>query len=593
MKCIINAWLGIVCVLRTMSFILLTQTQKANNQSTLSFSTTMTLVGDCVRPPNDVIHSPYTDAKGQQSEYVVILNDNDPVWTETRHLHIKEAKDWIVSQVKIFTEQSRELQASGDVTKMMRLMPNYQMMKTKYSVHSKLYKQCLDYWTEHNLERIIDLEQILVTGEDENGREMGIPTDVMAIVRDPNVLITHKLRILMLLYATHPDQMKNRAHIEGANFDQASLTALDEWCYLVCRKFPREEQRRSPEDGEWKYKTSRFMPGVHDITTAVMDNSLPVDYFCCVDPVEADFIAESAPPPPPPAEEPLIDLSEVATEVAEITGEVTRFFSDLFGVEQPAPAPEPPKAEEPPLPPKPEQDAPENRSRITIFIVGGVSLNEIRAIHTLAKKTGRDILIGSTHIIEPNSFLEEVACLSMSIQNIVYSDTYIGDEVDEDRLQQEAQFGGPPKFGNGRKVVSSGPKNYGGAPAGMSAPARPQSGAAPPRPGGGYGGPPGGFGAQKNYGGQPSYGGQQGYGGQPSYGAPQPGYGAPQPAYGAPQPAYGAPQPAYGAPLPAYGAPQPAYGAPQPQGGFARGGARPMSQYGGRPVSQYGGWGQK
>lgn len=44
----------------------------------------------------------------------------------------------------------------------------------------------------------------------------------------------------MLLYATHPDQIKNRQHIELGVFDRISLTALDEWCGLVLKKFPRK-----------------------------------------------------------------------------------------------------------------------------------------------------------------------------------------------------------------------------------------------------------------------------------------------------------------------------------------------------------------
>lgn len=66
-------------------------------------------------------------------------------------------------------------------------MPNYQMMKTKYSVHSKLYKQCLDYWTEHNLEKLTDLEQILVTGCDEYRKKVGVPPEIMNVLKNPDV----------------------------------------------------------------------------------------------------------------------------------------------------------------------------------------------------------------------------------------------------------------------------------------------------------------------------------------------------------------------------------------------------------------------
>lgn len=69
----------------------------------------------------------------------------------------------------------------------MRLMPNYQLMKTKYSVHTKLYKQCLDYWTESNMEKITEIEQILATGQDDNGKRQGVPAELMNILKNPDI----------------------------------------------------------------------------------------------------------------------------------------------------------------------------------------------------------------------------------------------------------------------------------------------------------------------------------------------------------------------------------------------------------------------
>lgn len=52
---------------------------------------------------------PYKDANGYDQKYVVILNENDPIFSTTRHLHIKKAREWIVANVKTFTEQSKAL----------------------------------------------------------------------------------------------------------------------------------------------------------------------------------------------------------------------------------------------------------------------------------------------------------------------------------------------------------------------------------------------------------------------------------------------------------------------------------------------------
>ncbi|KAG0354544.1 vacuolar sorting protein VPS33/slp1, partial [Mortierella sp. AD032] len=44
-------------------------------------------------------------------------------------------------------------------------------------------------------------------------------------------------------------------------------------------------------------------------------------------------------------------------------------------------------------------------SRLMIFIAGGVTYSEIRAMYELCHSMGRDIVIGSTHIITPRQFI--------------------------------------------------------------------------------------------------------------------------------------------------------------------------------------------
>lgn len=58
---------------------------------------------------------PYKDANGYDQKYVVILNENDPIYSTTRHLHIKKAREWIVANVKTFTEQSKALVWHKDI----------------------------------------------------------------------------------------------------------------------------------------------------------------------------------------------------------------------------------------------------------------------------------------------------------------------------------------------------------------------------------------------------------------------------------------------------------------------------------------------
>jgi len=44
-------------------------------------------------------------------------------------------------------------------------------------------------------------------------------------------------------------------------------------------------------------------------------------------------------------------------------------------------------------------------SRLYVFIAGGVTYSEIRAMHELCHSQGRDIIVGSTHILTPRQFV--------------------------------------------------------------------------------------------------------------------------------------------------------------------------------------------
>ena len=46
--------------------------------------------------------------------------------------------------------------------------------------------------------------------------------------------------------------------------------------------------------------------------------------------------------------------------------------------------------------------------KIFVYILGGVSYSEIRDVHDVAKKYQRDITVGSSSILTPNSFIQQI-----------------------------------------------------------------------------------------------------------------------------------------------------------------------------------------
>jgi len=49
--------------------------------------------------------------------------------------------------------------------------------------------------------------------------------------------------------------------------------------------------------------------------------------------------------------------------------------------------------------------------RLIVFVVGGVCHAEVRAAHVLSQQLGRDILLGSTGVVCPSTYLRQLGAL--------------------------------------------------------------------------------------------------------------------------------------------------------------------------------------
>lgn len=46
--------------------------------------------------------------------------------------------------------------------------------------------------------------------------------------------------------------------------------------------------------------------------------------------------------------------------------------------------------------------------RVVVFVIGGMSRSELRVAHVLSAKLGRDIILGSTSVETPTTFLNRL-----------------------------------------------------------------------------------------------------------------------------------------------------------------------------------------
>ncbi|KAJ2686059.1 syntaxin binding protein 1 [Coemansia spiralis] len=55
------------------------------------------------------------------------------------------------------------------------------------------------------------------------------------------------------------------------------------------------------------------------------------------------------------------------------------------------------------------------RARVILFVIGGVTYSEVRAAEEISAKYNREVIVGSTHIVEPSAYLKEVSSLAFEI----------------------------------------------------------------------------------------------------------------------------------------------------------------------------------
>lgn len=51
-------------------------------------------------------------------------------------------------------------------------------------------------------------------------------------------------------------------------------------------------------------------------------------------------------------------------------------------------------------------------SRVYAFVIGGFTFSELRSVHRLSNKLGRDVMVGGTSVQTPMKFMQQVLSLS-------------------------------------------------------------------------------------------------------------------------------------------------------------------------------------
>ncbi|EFA83765.1 Sec1-like family protein [Heterostelium album PN500] len=339
----------------------------------------------------------------------VLLNENDYMWNGLRHKHIADVIDYLktrlddflkTNQVTQYTQhvsvtkqqqqqqqqqkkkkkKQRSLKEASDV---IRSLPQYQEMMSKYSLHINIAEQASQRFTEP-MANLAYLEQDMATGEDAKGNTpKNIIPRLSTFLNDVMLEPADKIRLLMIYIISQEgikeQDRKKLMDLAGIGLqDQASISNLF-FLGVTLMKGAKGKQKtqvtkqRKQDEGNNPYEVSRYVPLLKDIAENLVNNTLP----------DSDF--------PYVKEKPTVSSNNQPTSKVSLKGKSNQ-----------------PRWADPAAQ---KEEIKYSGPKLILFVLGGMSYSEMRSIYELAAYYKRNIYIGSNAILLPNEYTNDVKSL--------------------------------------------------------------------------------------------------------------------------------------------------------------------------------------
>ncbi|KAG8894659.1 vacuolar sorting protein VPS33/slp1, partial [Tulasnella sp. 417] len=333
----------------------------------------------------------FQSSAGTYEDQVATLSDADEIWVKLRHLHMQDAIERLKADFAAFMEENAGFagkpgQSSvNDMKDMLANLPQFKEMREKFSLHLNMAPECMDKYQNMHLEDVAKVEQACATGKTPEGKTpKGIVEDMVPLIADRTLPSRDKIRIIALYIMYRqgiPDEDKRRLfeHARLTMLEQDAVNALTLLGVRLKRTSADKDlkvMKQKPEDDD--YELSRYHPLVKTMLDDHISNKL--------DPIQFPYV-RNAPGPSTPMATP-----------APVTASTTSLRSARPGWTA-----------------KPSQKAvvsKEAKQRLIVFVIGGMTYSEMREAYVMGQKKNKEIYIGSSHIITPVEFMDDLKQLA-------------------------------------------------------------------------------------------------------------------------------------------------------------------------------------
>jgi len=309
----------------------------------------------------------------------VLLDENDDLWVEMRHQHIAVVSQNVTKKLKKFNQEKRvastDKQSIKDLSQMIKKMPQHQKELAKFSTHLQLAEECMKNYQGY-IDKLCKVEQDLAMGTDAEGEKIrDHMRNIVPILLDQKVTIKDKIRIILLYIQSkngisEENLTKLIQHAQIPTEETIIIKNMSNLGVNVVVDGNRKkiwQMKRKERVTEQTYQMSRWTPQVKDIIEDAIDDKLDNNHFPFLSGQRQGSIHKQAP------------------------------NSARFGQWH-----------------KDKKDCTtKNLPRIICFVVGGNSFSEMRAAYEVtAERKNWEVIMGGSHLITPESFLQDIKSLA-------------------------------------------------------------------------------------------------------------------------------------------------------------------------------------
>ncbi|EJF59045.1 Sec1-like protein [Dichomitus squalens LYAD-421 SS1] len=322
------------------------------------------------------------------------LSDADSVWTELRHMHMREAIDKLMADFNQFLQDNAGFKGEGaanlnDMKDMLANLPQFQEQRDKFSLHLNMAQECMAIFERDKLPAVANVEQNCATGVTAEGKvPKTLVEEMVPLLDSRDVVNTNKVRIIAL-YIQHrdgvPDEDRRRLY-QHARLTLAEQDAVNALVHLGVRisrvpgdKDTKKKIKQKPSNEE-EYELSRYKPVLRTVLEEHVSNKL--------DPTLFPYVKDA--PSAAPTTSSLRSAPQIQPAVS-LRSQKPSWHKATRGAGT-------------------QND---NRQRILVFVAGGMTYSEMREAYLLSKSLNKEIIIGSTHALTPRQFVDDLKVLEM------------------------------------------------------------------------------------------------------------------------------------------------------------------------------------